>query len=77
MKMGNCVLWKRKLRNPNYPTMDPLFTSQRKLFHQQLMESVLTVDADGIPSIADRGQKFSKLGFDSVAAKIRPIQHGR
>jgi len=50
--------------------MDPIFTSQRKLFHQQLMESVLTVDADGIPSIADKGQKFSKLVSTLLLPKL-------
>jgi hypothetical protein len=50
--------------------MDPLFTSQRKLFHQQLMDSVLTVDTDGIPSIADKGQKFSKLVSTLLLPKL-------
>lgn len=48
--------------------MEPFFTLQRKEFHQQLMESVLTVDAEGIPSIADKGQKFSK----TVSALLLP-----
>jgi hypothetical protein len=34
------------------------------------MESVLTVDADGIPSIADRGQKFSKLVSTLLMPKL-------
>lgn len=32
----------------------------RRLFHQTLLDSVLTIDSSGVPSIADKGQKFSK-----------------
>jgi len=41
--------------------MHTLFDTNRKRFHQHLLESVLTVDSEGVPSIADKGQKFSKL----------------
>jgi hypothetical protein len=41
--------------------METEFKAFRQKFHRQLLDSVLTVDADGIPSIADKGQKFSKL----------------
>ncbi len=50
--------------------MDSVFTSLRKLFHQQLLDSVLTLDAEGIPSIADKGQKFSKLVSTLLISKL-------
>lgn len=50
--------------------METLFESYRKRFHQQLLDSVLTVDAEGIPSIADKGQKFSKLVSTLLIPKL-------
>lgn len=50
--------------------MDTLFEQHRKRFHQQLLDSVLTIDGDGIPSIADKGQKFSKLVSTLLVAKL-------
>jgi hypothetical protein len=50
--------------------MEPLFEAYRKKFHQQLLDSVLTVDAQGIPSIADKGQKFSKLVSSLLLPKL-------
>jgi hypothetical protein len=50
--------------------MNTLFEKYRKKFHAQLLTSVLTVDGDGIPSIADRGQKFSKLVSARLVAKL-------
>jgi hypothetical protein len=34
------------------------------------MDSVLTVDTDGVPSIADKGQKFSKLVSTLLLPKL-------
>jgi hypothetical protein len=50
--------------------MDTIFESNRKRFHQQLLDSVLTIDPEGIPSIADRGQKFSKLVSTLLMPKL-------
>ena len=50
--------------------MEAFFASCRKRFHQQLLDTVLTVDADGIPSIADKGQKFSKLVSTLLISKL-------
>lgn len=37
-----------------------LFALARKKFHMRLLSSALTIDREGIPSIADKGQKFSR-----------------
>lgn len=50
--------------------METHFKSYRQRFHQSLLESVLTVDAEGIPSIADKGQKFSKLVSTLLIPKL-------
>jgi hypothetical protein len=39
--------------------MDSLLSQFRKRFHQKLLDTNLTVDKSGIPSIADKGQKSS------------------
>lgn len=55
--------------------MQPLFHSYRKRFHQQLLESVLTIDASSIPSIADKGQKFSKQVSTLLIPKLGRLNH--
>lgn len=50
--------------------MDTYFQKYRDHFHEQLLQTVLTVDADGIPSIADKGQKFSKLVSTLLIPKL-------
>lgn len=40
--------------------MDPIFLSARRTFHAGLVETILTTDAQGVPSIADKSQKTSR-----------------
>lgn len=62
---------------------EPFFLQVRKLFHQELLESVLTVDARGIPSNADDGnsasikiaqQLVTRLGIPKEVPKKAPGQ---
>lgn len=50
--------------------MTPYFEINRKQLHQQLLKTVLTVDAEGIPSIADKRQEFSKLVSTLMLPKL-------
>ena len=47
-----------------------LFQRERKKFHQLLLENVLTIDANGIPSNADKDQKSSVLYAKSIADQL-------
>lgn len=71
MILANSSLWKLKPSS----AMASLFESHRKHFHQQLLESVLTVDSEGVPSIADKGQKFSKLVSTKLIPKLGALSH--
>lgn len=47
--------------------------TQRKQFHEQLLKTVLSVDDEGIPSFADKGQKFSKMVSRRLLVKLGAI----
>lgn len=49
--------------------MEPLIKLERKAFHKALLESVLVVDKDGIPSNADKFQSSSVLFAKSDRAQ--------
>lgn len=48
----------------------PLLQKERRKFHQLLLENVLTVDAKGVPSNADKDQKSSVLFAKSIADQL-------
>jgi len=50
--------------------MESHFRKYRRKFHQLLLDSVLTIDSNGVPSIADKGQKFSKDVASRLVSKI-------
>ena len=43
----------------------------RKNFHTALLQSVLTIDKNGIPSNADKDQKSSVLFAKSIAEQLK------
>lgn len=51
--------------------MDTLFTAERASFHAALLRKTLTLDADGVPSNADRGSVVSKNIAKSIARQLR------
>lgn len=50
--------------------MAALFSTARTEFHASLLEEILTSDADGIPSNADRGSSISKQIATEVLARL-------
>jgi len=50
--------------------MDALLTEARKSFHGRLLESILCVDKDGVPSNADKGNKASIEIAKGIIARI-------
>jgi len=52
----------------------PLFTTERRRFHAALLEGILTLSAQGIPSNAD---KDSRLSRDIATAILAAIGNGR
>lgn len=63
--------------------MNSAFSTARRVFHASLVESILTTDADGVPSIADKSQRASRdisTGILKRLATARsadrlPVQH--
>lgn len=53
--------------------MQSIFNQCRRQFHSQLLATALTVDAGGIPSIADKGQKFSKEVATALIEKLGDV----
>ncbi len=52
------------------PAPPPLFTAIRKQFHTDLLQSIFTVDAAGIPSNADSSSKASKLFAQGIYVRV-------
>ena len=50
--------------------MESLLNQERKIFHRALLDSCLTIDAKGIPSIADKHQKTSCFLVASIVEKV-------
>ena len=61
-----------------YETDVALLQEQRRKFHQALMDSIYTVDSDGIPSNADRSNKTSKTIargiYDLIASELEQTE---
>lgn len=52
------------------PVNKVLLSHERNIFHKQLLDTILSVDAGGIPSNADRGNKLSVLLAQGIHQRI-------
>ncbi len=50
---------------------EALLSKARSAFHAGLLEGILTVDEDGIPSNADKGQPLSRAYAAHIAQALR------
>lgn len=57
-------------------SMETLFAAERASFHAALLRKTLTLDADGVPSNADRGSLVSKNIAKSIARQLQVETQG-